>query len=329
MAHLTLEQRYKIQTLREEGLSLKEIAEKVGKDKSVISRELQRNCDKRNGAYRADLAQRKYRERLEQKPKSQKFTEQIKETVTRFLQKKYSPEQIAGRCKLEGKPYVSLETIYQYVWADKRQKGKLYEHLRHRGRKYRRRGAAKDSRGRIRDSVSIDLRPPEVELKNRFGDLEMDTVVGKNHKGAILTINDRVTKLCWIKRLTGREAELLKAATLDILTPIKDKLKTITVDNGKEFAEHLAITKELNIPIYFAHPYHSWERGANENMNGLIRQYLPKGSSFEKLTEERVLYIQEELNNRPRKMLNYLTPKEYALANFGIEICGLTGRLHL
>ena len=183
-----------------------------------------------------------------------------------------------GRCKLEGKPYVSHETIYQYVWADKRHKGKLYEHLRHRGRKYRRRGAAKDSRGRIRDTVSIDLRPPEVELKNRFGDLEMDTVVGKNHKGAILTINDRVTKLCWIKRLTGREAESLKAATVEILPPIKDKLKTITVDNGKEFAEHLAITKGLNIPIYFAHPYHSWERGANENMNGLIRQYLPKGS---------------------------------------------------
>ena len=261
MAHLTLEQRYKIQTLREEGLSLKAIAEQVGKDKSVISRELLRNCDKRNGAYRADLAQRKYRERLEQKPKSLKFTEQIKETVTRFLQKKYSPEQIVGRCKLEGKSYVSHETIYQYVWADKRTK---------------------------ENSMSICV------------------IEGVSIEGEEL--------------LTGREAELLKAATVDILTPIKDKLKTITVDNGKEFAEHLAITKELNVPIYFAHPYHSWERGANENMNGLIRQYLPKGSSFENLTEERVLYIQEELNNRPRKMLGYSTPKEYAFINFGIEI---------
>lgn len=319
MAHLTLEQRYAIQYLRNEGLTQSAIAEKIGKDKSVISREIRRNCDMRNGAYRADLAHRKYQERLEQKPKSHKFTEQIKETIHRFLEEDFSPEQIVGRCKLEGKPCVSHEQIYQYIWEDKRHKGKLYLHLRHRGRKYRKRGAAKDSRGRIPDTMSIDLRPPEVDLKKRFGDLEMDTVVGKNHKGAILTINDRSTKLCWIRLLTGRESESLKAATVATLMPIKDQLKTITVDNGKEFAAHLEISDALNVPIYFAHPYHSWERGANENMNGLIRQYLPKGSSFEHLTEESVWYIQERLNNRPRKMLGYLTPKEYALANFGIE----------
>ena len=168
--------------------------------------------------------------------------------------------------------------------------------------------------------MSIDLRPPEVELKKRFGDLEMDTVVGKNHKGAILTINDRSTKLCWIRLLTGREeSKPLKAATVATLMPIKDQLKTITVAR-KEFAAHLEISDALNVPIYFAHPYHSWERGANENMNGLICQYLPKGSSFLHLAEGSVWYIQERLNNRPRKMLGYLTPKEYALANSGIEI---------
>ena len=192
--------------------------------------------------------------------------------------------------------------------------------MRHHGRKYRKRGAAKDSRGKIRDQVSIDERPEIVASKIRFGDLEMDTVLGKNHKGAILTINDRATKLCWIRLLAGRESEPLKAATVAKLMPIKDQLKTITVDNGKEFAAHLEITDALNVPIYFAHPCHLWERGANENMNGLIRQYLPKGSSFEHLTEVSVLYIQERLNNRPRKMLGYLTPKEYALANFGTEI---------
>ena len=188
MAHLTLELRYAIQYLRSEGLTQSAIAEKIGKDKSVISREIRRNCDMRNGAYRADLAHRKYQERLEQKPKPHKFTEQIKETIPRLLEEDFSPEQIVGRCKLEGKPCVSREQIYQYVWEDKRHEGKLYLHLRHRGRKYRKRGAAKDSRGRIRDTMSIDLRPPEVELKKRFGDLEMDTVVGKNHKSAILTI---------------------------------------------------------------------------------------------------------------------------------------------
>ena len=274
----------------------------------------------RNGAYRADLAHRKYQERLEQKPKSHKFTEQIKETIHRLLEEDFSPKQIVGRCKLERKPCVSREQIYQYVWEDKRHKGKLYLHLHHRGRKYRRRGAAKGSCGRMRDTMSIDLRPPEVELKKRFGDLEMDTVVGKNHKGAILTINDRSTKLCWIRLLTGREeSKPLKAATVATLMPIKDQLKTITVAR-KEFAAHLEISDVLNVPIYFAHPYHSWERGANENMNGLICQYLPKGSSFLHLAEESVWYIQERLNNRPRKMLGYLTPKEYALANSGIEI---------
>ena len=307
--------------MRNEGLTQSAIAEKIGKDKSVISREIRRNCDMRNGAYRADLAHRKYQERLEQKPKSHKFTEQIKETIHRLLEEDFSPEQIVGRCKLEGKPCVSHEQIYQYVWEDKRHKGKLYLHLRHKERKYRKRGVAKDSRGRIRDTMSIDLRPPEVELKKRFGDLEMDTVVGKNHKGAILTINDRSTKLCWIRLLTGREeSEPLKAATVATLMHIKDQLKTITVANGKEFTAHLEISDALNVPIYFALPYHSWERGANENMNGLIRQYLPKGVSFEGVTEAYILQIQQQLNNRPRKSLGYLTPKEYAFAKFGIVI---------
>ena len=146
-------------------------------------------------------------------------------------------------------------------------KGQLYLHLRHHGRKYRKRGAAKDSRGKIRDQVSIDERPEIVASKIRFGDLEMDTVLGKNHKGAILTINDRATKLCWIRLLTGRESEPLAKQVIEALTPLQSIIQTITVDNGKEFALHKAITQQLKVPIYFAHPYHSWERGANENMN--------------------------------------------------------------
>ena len=192
--------------------------------------------------------------------------------------------------------------------------------MRHHGRKYRKRGAAKDSRGKIGDQVSIDERPEIVASKIRFGDLEMDTVLGKNHKGAILTINDRATKLCWIRILTSRESEPLAKQVIEALTPLQSIIQTITVDNGKEFALHKAITQQLKIPIYFAHPYHSWERGANENMNGLIRQYLPKGISFEGVTEAYVQQIQQQLNNRPRKSLGYLTPKEYAFAKFGIVV---------
>jgi len=208
--------------LREEKLSQQTIANRIGKDKSAVSREIRRNADERNGTYKAELAQRKYTERMTCKPKACKFTEEMKTMEDKLLANDYSPEQIAGRCKLEGRPCVSHERIYQYIWEDKMRKGQLYLHLRHHGRKYRKRGAAKDSRGRICDQVSIDERPDIVALEDRFGDLEMDTVLGKNHKRAILTINDRATKLCWMRLLTGRESEPLKAATVATLMPIKD-----------------------------------------------------------------------------------------------------------
>ena len=237
--------------LREEKLSQQAIANRIGKDKSVVSREIRRNADKRNGTYKAELAQRKYTERMASKPKACKFTDEIKATVDKLLANDYSPEQIAGRCKLEGRPYVSYECIYQYIWEDKMRKGQLYLHLRHHGRKYRKRGAAKDSRGKIRDQVSIDERPEIVASKIRFGDLEMDTVLGKNHKGAILTINDRATKLCWIRLLAGRESKPLTKRVIEVLEPLQSMLQTITVDNGKEFALHKAITQQLKIPTLF------------------------------------------------------------------------------
>ena len=320
MAHLTTEQRYKIQVLHEKNYALTEIAKEIGKDKSVVSREIRRNKDPRSGTYKAALAQYYYTQRLHSKPKSSKFTETIATKIRELLPQGYSPEQIVGRCRLKGFPCVSCERIYQYIWADKRQNGNLYTYLRRHGRRYRKRGAAKDLRGILRDQVSIDLRPKIVDEKLRFGDLEMDTVIGRNHKGALLTINDRVTKLCWIFLLKSRDSHILSRTAIEGLSYLKDKLKTITVDNGKEFAQHKTITEALGIPIFFAHPYHSWERGANENMNGLIRQYARKGSSFEDLTEDAVRQIQELLNNRPRKSLGYLTPKEYALLNFGISI---------
>jgi IS30 family transposase len=316
MKHITESQRYTISVLLADGKNKTDIAKAIGKHKSSIGRELERNCDGRNQKYKDDLAQRKYRQRQAEKPKKQYFTDEIKQYVIDGLAQYLSPEQIKGRAKLEGISCVSQERIYQHVWQDKKTGGSLHENLRHRGRRYRKRGNLKDRRGIIKNRVDISERPKIVDAKERFGDLEIDTVIGKNHQGALLTINDRVSGLVWIRLLEGKEAEPLTKSAIEALMPIKNRLHTITADNGKEFAKHETIAKALDLNVYFARPYHSWERGANENTNGLIRQYFPKGSSFENLTHEQVMYVQNELNNRPRKKLGFLSPNEYFLANF-------------
>ncbi|MBP8041551.1 MAG: IS30 family transposase [Bacteroidales bacterium] len=315
MKHITVEQRYTISVMKRQKYKQKDIALAIGKDKSVVSRELKRNCDKRSGIYKSDLAQRKYDQRQKDKPKHIRFTEDVKQCVDGLLIKDYSPEQIVGRTKLKGITCVSTERIYQYVWFDKKEGGNLHTHLRRKGRKYRKRGNAKDTRGIIKDRVGIEKRPAIVEEKTRLGDLEIDTVIGQNHKGALLTINDRVSSMVWIAKLNGKNAEELAQKAIEVLHPYKELAHTITGDNGKEFAEHKKISQGLGIDFYFARPYHSWERGANENTNGLIRQYFPKGSSFECITDKDVEMVQDILNNRPRKKLNYLTPNEYFSIN--------------
>ena len=316
MSHLTLEQRYTIQVLKSKNYKQKEIAAAIGKDKSVVSRELKRNSDKRNQVYKAALAEKKYSKRQSEKPKYISLTEDIQSYIINGLGKDYSPEQISGRAKLDKLACVSHERIYQFVWEDKKSGGKLFEKLRHQGRKYRKRGNAKDSRGIIKNRTDIDQRPAIVDEKTRFGDLEIDTVIGKNHQGALLTINDRATSLVWIRLLDSKHQEPLTKATIEALESIKKQLKTMTADNGKEFAGHQKIAQDLEIDFYFAKPYRSWERGANENTNGLIRQYFPKASSFENITQEDVLAVQNKLNNRPRKKLGYLSPNEFYKINF-------------
>ncbi len=311
MKHLTDKQRYTISVMNKLGYKQSEIAIAVEKDKSTISRELKRNCDKRSGKYDWQLAQRKYETRQEQKPKHIRFTDEVKELVNSWIAEDYSPEQISGRAKLEGKKCVSHERIYQYIWEDKKHKGELYKHLRRNGRHYRKRGNMKDSRGLIKNRVSIDERPEIVDKKERFGDFEIDTIIGKNHKGAILTINDRWSSIVWIQKLTGKQAVPLSEKTIETIMPFKILVHTITGDNGKEFAGHESIANELSLNFYFAHPYHSWERGANENTNGLIRQYVPKGTDFENITQKQLNYVQHKLNNRPRKRLGFLSPIEF------------------
>jgi IS30 family transposase len=297
--------------MNNQGYLQREIAEVIGKDKSVVSRELSRNRDFRSGEYRGDLAQRKYEKRQKEKPKKRRFTEDVKSLVDTWLEEDYSPEQIAGRAKLEKLECVSHERIYQYVWNDKKQGGKLHLHLRRQGRKYRKRGTAKDMRGCIKNRVDISMRPAIVDEKRRLGDLEVDTIIGKNHQGAILTINDRVSSYVWIRKLSGKDASELAKKVVNVLAPNNQWIHTITADNGKEFAQHESIAEDLHIDFFFARPYHSWERGANENTNGLIRQYFIKGCSFENITNKQVQYVQHKLNNRPRKKLRFLSPKEF------------------
>lgn len=308
MSHLTQEQRYTIAVLKQNGISNTEIAKTIGKCKTVIGRELARNSDKRNGEYKYELACKKAQSRKDNKPHFSKLNDNIKQEVNNLLREKLSPEQIVGISKIKGVEMVSHETIYKYIWSDKKQKGELYKHLRSQGKKYKSRSNLKEKRGQIPNRQDISLRPPIVEKRERFGDLEIDTIIGKDHKGAILTINDRVTGVLWIKKLTGKDALELAKETIQLLSPLKENIKTITADNGKEFAQFEMIAKELNIDFYFAKPYCSWQRGSNENNNKLIRQYIPKKTDFDTISDEFIEKINSDLNLRPRKRFNFENP---------------------
>ena len=308
MSHVTEGQRYTIEKMVEQGYRQKDIAEVIGKDKSVVSREIKRNSDQRNGNYRSVLAQRKYESRKQEKPKAIRFTEEVKAYVEAKLEKKWSPEQISSTMTQECGHKVSHERIYQHIIEDKKKGGLLHKNLRRR-KKYKKRIGASDYRGKIKDQKSINDRPVDVEEKTRIGDFEVDLVLGANHKGALVTINDRKTGFAKIKLVKSKDSKVVAKAIVQALKPYKNHLHTITSDNGKEFAEHKYISEKLGIDFYFAEPYSSWQRGANENLNGLIRQYFPKKTSFEQLTWREIKHVENALNTRPRKRLKYKTQK--------------------
>lgn len=258
--------------------------------------------------YRPQQAHRFTHERHQTKPKSIKMTQPMVTHIKAQLAQHWSPEQIQGRLKSEGSECVCPQTIYAFIAQDKANGGDLYKNLRHK--KYRKRTGSPDARGQIRGRVSIDERPAIVDKKIRIGDWEADTVIGKGHKGVLVTLSERYSKLNLITHVPSKHAEGVTEAIINMLEPYRDNLHTITYDNGKEFAYHEQISEALDIKGYFAHPYHSWERGLNENHNGLIRQYLPKGQPLDKVTKQQVANIQTKLNQRPRKLLNYMTPEE-------------------
>ena len=305
--HLTERQRYEIKAYLTCNKSQKFIAEKLGVSQSCISRELERNKLK-NGVYNPKKAQEFTEIKKERFCNNRRFTKVVKDFVEQKLtQEQWSPEQIVGYCKKHKINTVSIERIYQYIRKDKKNGGKLYLHLRHQ-LKHR----ARPVFGKyevIKNKKSIEIRPEIVLTNQEFGHFEIDLIIGAEGKGAILTIVERKTKFLFMEKLKGKNAKELAKSMINTLLPYKNSIKTITSDNGTEFAEHQYISQKLACDFYFAHPYSSWERGLNENTNGLIRQYIPKGTYFEKVSKENIKEYQHKINRRPRLTLNFEEPK--------------------
>ncbi len=310
---LTYEQRYQIEALKKEGLSNRAIALNLGVHYSTISRELKRNSLD-DGEYSASGAAVSARLRYQYKSKNRKLTKGHIAYIRKHLQEGWSPEQIAGRMTVDGLDSISHETIYQYVYSDQRKGGKLYLSLRHKHQKYHSRSGEYQRRGQLKNRVSIDERPLIVEEKSRVGDWEVDTIIGRYHHQGIVTVVDRHSKFTLMKKVPSKHAEPVKQAILDMLKPIKKYVLTITSDNGKEFAYHQEISRTLETDFYFAHPYQSWQRGLNEHTNGLIREYFPKKTEFQDISDREIINVQNKLNNRPRKVLGYRTPAEVFFA---------------
>jgi len=306
--HLTYEQRCQISVLLKRGDSQGEIAKAVNIDQSSISREIKRNSGKKGYRYKQANQHAKIRREIASS-KPRKVTPEAKLFIEQSLRfKQWSPEQISGAMEKNIGITMTHEWIYLYIWNNKKNGGDLYKHLRRRGKKYNKRGNKLAGRGLIPNRVGIENRPAIVDLKERVGDFELDTIVGQNHQGAIVSMVDRRTKLTKLRLIKNNTAEAAQKAICQALLPIKNVLHTLTSDNGKEFAKHVEVAQILDIDFYFAQPYHSWERGLNENTNGLVRQYFPKKTDFTKLNDEDVLYVEHLLNSRPRKSLNYKSP---------------------
>lgn len=306
--HLTQLQRCQIQALNKREILQSVIAEDIGVSQSTISRELRR-CGKdycHIAAQKSAVQRRLYGERI-----APVMTPALIERVENLLiLYKWSPEQISGRLKLEHGIKISHESIYSHIWQDKRAGGELYLHLRQRGKKRNKRGSKNAGRGLIPNRIDIAERPPIVDAKSRVGDWELDSVIGAKHKGAITTMVERKSKLTKLVLLKGATKNETRKAIIKRLKPIKKFVLTLTSDNGKEFAGHQQVSKKLEADFYFCTPYHSWERGLNENTNGLLRQFFPKGMDFANITPAQVQKVEDLLNNRPRKTLGYLSPNE-------------------
>lgn len=297
---LSERQRYQISHLKRMGYFQHAIANEVGVHPSTISREVRRN-QSRNG-YDFEKAQQKAKDRRHQP--DHRITAQTWAVVETKLKEDWSPEQISGWLNREKQPGISHEWIYQFILKDKKSGGKLYVHLRCQKRRRKRYGSY-SRRGVIQNRRSIEERPEIVSKRDRIGDWELDTVIGKNHQGALVTIVDRKSRYLLMGKVENNTSELVSDTILRLLKPIRGSIKTLTSDNGKEFSDHKHIEETLQAQFYFAHPNSSWERGTNENTNGLIRQYIPKGRHMTTVEEKEIARILDRLNHRPRKCLGF------------------------
>jgi transposase, IS30 family len=313
--HLSYENRCQIHALKKSGIPPSSIATVLGVNKSTITREIQRNSG--DAGYRFKQAQRLSESRRSEASRAPlKMTADCIDLVEEKLAIRWSPVQISGWMKLNLGYSVSHERIYQHIWRDKKDGGNLYKYLRHGRKKYNKRSGKNAGRGCIPGRVDIDERPKIVEQKQRIGDWELDTIIGKDHHGAIVSMVDRASKFTKLMLVPNKTAEIVTSAIAISLGPLKPFVLTMTADNGKEFAAHDELKQILGAQVYFAKPYHSWERGLNEHTNGLVRQYFPKGTRFDRLSQDDVQKVESQLNGRPRKILDFQTPMEVFSRSF-------------
>lgn len=319
-SHLSSEQRYQIEALLKSGSTQKEIATILGKSPSTICRELKRNIAKRGPCalvYHASTVQRKTILRHREKNKKESFTDEMK-IMTRDLMKvfKYSPELIHEVGKMTIENFVSHETLYKWIWACKqsnrredRQDKRLYLHLAH-GRRRRKRGLRQDSRGIIPNRVSIEKRPAIVDQRQRLGDIEVDLMMGKNHKGALIVMTDRATLKTKLKKVSGKDSREIKQSIIRKLYYLRGVVKTLTFDNDMAFSMHESIGKTLQASTFFTRPYTSQDKGTVENRIGIIRRFFPKKTDLTKVSEQRVSEVEYMINNRPVRKFKYQTPNK-------------------
>ena len=294
---------------RRQGLNQSQIARELGRHRSTVCREVRRNGSRSDGRYRAATAQERTQGRRSRSRRNLRFSAADFARVDELLCRQWSPEQVAGHLARAGLLSISHETIYRHVWSDKRQGGTLFTHLRGARKRRRKRYGAYDSRGRLAGKRMISERPAEVESRERVGHWEADTVAGAGTKDCVLTLVERKTGLVLVGKLADRTADALSRRLTQLIRGA-GRVETVTADNGTEFHGYGRVERLTGAAFYFARPYHSWERGSNENANGLLRQYLPKGVSMAGLSQHQCNAIARRLNLRPRKRLGFRTPLE-------------------
>ena len=300
--HLSQAERYQIHALMKAGHDQSQIAKLLDRHKSTISRELSRNTGSRG--YRPKQACEMSADRAQHSRNAPTVEPWVREAACALLCIQWSPEQIASQLP------ISHETVYQYVYADKAQGGTLWKHLRCQKQKRKRYASGRDRRGQIPNRRPLSERPLHIEARRQVGHWECDTVIGASHKGAVVTMVERKSGYALMAKVEKKTSELVSSAIVDKLQPMAARVKTLTFDNGKEFAGHAHIDQQLQSTAYFARPFASWERGSNENLNGLLRQYVPKKRAMSTVSDEEIRMIQNRLNNRPRKRLGFKTPAE-------------------